>query len=106
MEDRRGSRQHEQVAPAQCVAVLRLDWGHEGARLVQVGVVLPVALGREALASAGAASRAVGRAVGAGAVPRQADEEACGNTAREDYIRWKRSSRRLSKKLTQTFISG
>ena len=66
------SRQNEEIAPAQRVAVLHLDRVHERARIVEVHVVGPRRLGWEALSAAGA----VGAPEGARAVQRHADEEA------------------------------
>mmetsp|Transcript_65950 Transcript_65950/g.147981 ORF Transcript_65950/g.147981 Transcript_65950/m.147981 type:complete len:368 (-) Transcript_65950:118-1221(-) len=73
--DRRSAGEREEVAPAEAVAVLLLHRPEQGPRLVEVRVVVPAALGLEALAAAGAAPAAVRVAVGAGAMPSQADEE-------------------------------
>mmetsp|Transcript_122567 Transcript_122567/g.357927 ORF Transcript_122567/g.357927 Transcript_122567/m.357927 type:complete len:280 (-) Transcript_122567:236-1075(-) len=69
------SRESEEVTPAQAVPVLLLDRPEEGPCLVQVRVIGPAPLRFKALAAAGAAPMAVRVAVGARAVPGQADEE-------------------------------
>ena len=65
---------HE-VGPRDLLAVLLLDRPEQAAGLVEVGVVGPAVERREALRAVGRAAAAVGHAVGAGAVPRHADEE-------------------------------
>ena len=64
-----------QVGPRDLVAVLLLDRPQQPARLVEVGVVGPAVERREALLAGAGAAAAVADAVGAGAVPRHADEE-------------------------------
>ena len=64
----------QQVGPRDLTAVLLLDRPEQATRLVQVDVVRPAVERREALLAAPAAAAAVADAVGAGAVPRHADE--------------------------------
>ena len=66
---------HE-VGPGDLAAVLLLDRPEQAARLVEADVVRPAVERREALLAAAAAAAAVADAVGAGAVPGHADEEA------------------------------
>ena len=58
------------------LAVFLLDRPQQPARLVEVGVVRPAVQRREALLAGAGAAAAVGDAVGAGAVPGHADEQA------------------------------
>mmetsp|Transcript_111793 Transcript_111793/g.303484 ORF Transcript_111793/g.303484 Transcript_111793/m.303484 type:complete len:405 (+) Transcript_111793:298-1512(+) len=64
-----GSRQRDQVAPAQPGPVLLLQRPQQRPRLVQVRVVLPARFWVEALAAAARPAPAVGAAEGAGGVP-------------------------------------
>ncbi len=64
-----------QVGPRDLAAVLLLDRPQQPACLVEVGVVGPAVERREALHAGAAAAAAVVDAVGAGAVPRHADEQ-------------------------------
>ena len=64
-----------QVGPGDLPPVLLLDRPEEPARLVDVGVVGPAAERREAYLARARAAAAVVDAVGAGAVPRHADEQ-------------------------------
>ena len=64
-----------QVGPRDLAAVLLLDRPQQPARLVEVGVVGPAVERREALRAGRGAAAAVADAVGAGAVPRHADEQ-------------------------------
>jgi hypothetical protein len=66
----------DQVGPRNLAAVLLLDRPQQAARLVQAHVVGPAVERREALLAAPCAAPAVTDAVGAGAVPGHADEEA------------------------------
>ena len=65
-----------QVGPGDLAAVLLLDRPEQAPRLVEADVVRPAVERREALLAAAAAAAAVADAVGAGAVPRHADERA------------------------------
>ncbi len=67
--------QNEQIRPGQLAAVFLLDRPQQPARLVEVGVVRPAVERRKALLTSPGAATAVGDAVGAGAVPGQADEQ-------------------------------
>ena len=64
-----------QVGPGDLPAVLLLDRPEQPARLVEVDVVRPAVQGRKALAAGPGAAAAVADAVGAGAVPRHANEQ-------------------------------
>ena len=68
--------QDVEVGPGDLAAVLLLDRPQQAARLVEVGVVRPAVERREALLAAAGAAAAVGDAIGAGAVPGHADEQA------------------------------
>ncbi len=68
--------QDHQIGPGQRVAVLLLDRPQQPPCLVEVAVVGPAVQRCEALVAAAGAAAAVGRAVGAGAVPGHADEQA------------------------------
>ena len=65
-----------QVGPGDLAAVFLLDRPQQAARLVEVGVIGPGVERREALLTGAGAAAAVGDAVGAGAVPGHADEQA------------------------------
>src|SRR5262249_41537319 len=65
-----------QVGPRELAAVLPLDRPQETACLVEIGVVRPTVERREALLATAGAAAAIGDAIGAGAVPRHANEEA------------------------------
>ncbi len=67
--------QDHQVGPGDLVAVLLLDRPQQAARLVEVAVVRPAVERRKALRARARATAAVGRAIGARAVPGHADEE-------------------------------
>jgi hypothetical protein len=67
--------QHQQVGPGQAAAVLLLDRQQQAAGLVEVAVVRPAVERGEALGARAAAAAAVELAVGAGGVPRHADEQ-------------------------------
>ena len=64
-----------QVGPGNLAAILLLDRPKEPARLVEADVVRPTVERREALLAPAAAAAAVADAVGAGAVPRHANEQ-------------------------------
>ena len=64
-----------QVGPGNLAAILLLDRPEQPARLVQADVVRPTVERREALLAPAAAAAAVAGAVGAGAVPRHANEQ-------------------------------
>src|ERR1700754_4000433 len=64
-----------QVGPRNLGAVLLLDRPEQAARLVEVAVIRPGVERSEALLAAPAAAAAIAGAVGAGGVPRHADEE-------------------------------
>ena len=64
-----------QVGPGNLPAVLLLDRPEQATRLVQADVVGPTVERREALLAPATAAAAVADAVGAGAVPRHADEQ-------------------------------
>ena len=64
-----------QVGPGNLAAILLLDRPKEPARLVEADVVRPTVERREALLAPAAAAAAVAGAVGAGAVPRHANEQ-------------------------------
>ncbi len=64
-----------QVGPRNLPAILLLDRPEQAARLVEADVVRPAVERREALLAPAAAATAVADAVGAGAVPRHADEQ-------------------------------
>src|SRR5262245_23382418 len=67
--------QDHQVGPGNLAAVLLLDRPEQATRLVQADVVRPTVERREALLSPATAAAAVPYAVGAGAVPRHANEQ-------------------------------
>ena len=67
--------QDEEIRPRELAAVLRLDRPQQAAGLVEVGVVRPAVERREALQALAGAAATIAHAVGAGAVPRHADEE-------------------------------
>jgi hypothetical protein len=67
--------QQDQVRPAQLVAVFLLHRPQEAPRLVEVAVVGPRIQRRETDVAMPAAATAVGKAVGPGGVPRQADHQ-------------------------------
>ena len=68
--------QDHQVGPGNGVAIFLLDRPDQASRLVQIGIVRPgIERGETLLAHAGATA-AIGDAIGAGAVPRHADEQA------------------------------
>ena len=67
--------QDEQVGPRDLLPVLLLDRPQQAARLVEAGVVGPAVERGEALRALATAAAAVGGAVGAGGVPRHADEQ-------------------------------
>ncbi len=69
-------RQDHQVGPGNLPAILLLDRPEQAARLVQAHVVRPTVERRKALLAPAAAAAAVTGAVGAGAVPRHANEQA------------------------------
>ena len=69
------SGEDEEVGPRNLVAVLLLDRPQQAAGLVEIAVVGPAVEGRETLRAAARTTAAVGRAIGAGAVPRHAHEE-------------------------------
>ena len=71
-----GTRQNNQVGPAQPVAVLLFDRPQQAAGLVQIGVVGPGVQRGKALATAAATAAPVGNAVGARRVPGHADHQA------------------------------
>ena len=68
-------REDHQVGPGNLPAVLLLDRPEQATRLVQADVVRPTVERREPLLAPAAAAAAVADAVGAGAVPRHADEQ-------------------------------
>src|SRR5207302_6825526 len=65
----------QQIGPGDLPAVLLLDRPQQPARLVEAGVVGPTVEGGEALAAVAAAAPAVGDAVRACLMPRQADHQ-------------------------------
>src|SRR5690606_3400261 len=67
--------QDQEVGPGDLFAVLLFDGPEKPAGLVQVDVVGPAVEGRKTLLAALGPAAAVAGAVGAGAVPRHADEE-------------------------------
>src|SRR5438045_7689930 len=67
--------ENHQVGPGDFPAVFLLDRPQQPARLVEVRVIGPRVEGREALLAGAGAAAAVGDAVGAGAVPRHANEQ-------------------------------
>ncbi|MEZ4249493.1 MAG: hypothetical protein R3B99_14790 [Polyangiales bacterium] len=69
------AREDHQVGPRELVPVLLLDRPEQPARLVEVAVVGPAVERRETLRARAGAAASVADAVGAGAVPRHADEE-------------------------------
>src|SRR5438874_6589067 len=69
------ARENHKIGPGDFPAVFLLDWPQEAARLVEVRVVRPAVEGREALLTGAGAAAAVGDAVCARGVPRQADQE-------------------------------
>src|SRR6516225_9234082 len=73
--ERTVAREDDQVGPREPASVLLLDRPQQAASLVQVPVVRPAVEGGEALCPRARASPTVVDAVGAGAVPRHADEQ-------------------------------
>ncbi len=73
--DRDIAGQDEQIGPRQAGAVFLLDRPQEAARLVQVAVVRPGVQWGEPLLARACAAATVAGAIGAGRVPRHADEE-------------------------------
>ena len=69
------ARKDHQVGPGQGVAVFLLDRPQQAARLVQVAVVGPRVQRREPLVTGRGTATAIGRTVGACAVPCHADEQ-------------------------------
>ncbi len=69
------AREDHQVGPGNLAAVLLLDRPEEPARFVEADVVRPTVERGEALLAPAAAAAAVAGAVGAGAVPRHANEQ-------------------------------
>ena len=69
------ARQHHQVRPGDRLAVLLLDRPQQAACLVEVRVVRPAVQRREPLRAGRCTATAIPGAVGAGAVPRHANEE-------------------------------
>src|SRR5205823_7242118 len=65
----------QEIGPGDLPAVLLLDRPQQPARLVEAGVVGPTVEGGEALAAVAAAAPAVGDAVRACLMPRQADHQ-------------------------------
>src|SRR5262249_53451790 len=65
----------DQIGPGDLPAVLLLDRPEQAARLVEARVVGPAVEGSEALHAVAGTAPAIGDAVGAGGVPRHADEE-------------------------------
>jgi len=74
--ERHVAGQHDEVGPRELAAVLLLDRPQQPARLVEVDVVGPAVQRREALLAATGAAAPVADAVGAGAVPGHAHEQA------------------------------
>jgi hypothetical protein len=70
------AREHEEVGPGDGVAVLLFDRPEQATGLVEVAVVGPAVERGKTLAAGARATAAVGRAVGARAVPGHADEQA------------------------------
>src|SRR5262249_2705423 len=68
------AREDHKVGPGDLPAILLLDGPEQPARLVEVGVVRPAVDRRKALVAVAGAATAVTGAVGAGAVPRHANE--------------------------------
>jgi hypothetical protein len=64
----------QQIGPGNLLPVFLLDRPQQAARLVDVHVVRPTVERRETLLAATAAATAIAQAVGAGGVPRHADE--------------------------------
>ncbi len=69
------AREDHKVGPGNLVAVFLLDRPQQPARLVEVHVVRPAVERRETLLARSGAAAAVADAVGAGAVPRHANEQ-------------------------------
>jgi hypothetical protein len=67
--------EHEQIGPGDLLAVLLLDRPQQAAGLVEVGVVRPAVQRGEALAPVTTTATPVLDAIGAGLVPRHADEQ-------------------------------
>ncbi len=65
----------QQVGPRDLLAVLLLDRPQQPARLVEIAVVRPAVQRRVALLAPAAAAAAIADAIGAGRVPRHADEQ-------------------------------
>ena len=68
--------EHQQVGPADLLAVLLLDRPQHAAGLVEVAVVGPAVEGSEALGAGARTAATVGHPVGAGSVPREAHHQA------------------------------
>ena len=68
--------ENHQVGPGEFLAVFLLDRPQQPARLVEVGVVRPAVQRRKTLLTRTGAAAAIGDAVGARAMPRQADHQA------------------------------
>ncbi|GEM_PF-1940518 len=68
--------QDNQVGPGEVAAVFLFDWPQQATRLVEADVVRPAVERGEALLAFARAAAAVADAVGAGAVPGHADEQA------------------------------
>mmetsp|Transcript_7812 Transcript_7812/g.21860 ORF Transcript_7812/g.21860 Transcript_7812/m.21860 type:complete len:277 (-) Transcript_7812:41-871(-) len=73
--DRGAAGRDEQISPTEAFSVFFLDGPQQGARMVEVRIVLPVLLRREALPPASAAPTAVRATEGARAMPSEPDEE-------------------------------
>ncbi len=67
--------ENHEVGPGKLAAIFLLDRPQQAARLVEVCVIRPGVERRKALLTGAGAAAAVGDAVGAGAVPRHADEQ-------------------------------
>mmetsp|Transcript_172259 Transcript_172259/g.552214 ORF Transcript_172259/g.552214 Transcript_172259/m.552214 type:complete len:245 (+) Transcript_172259:670-1404(+) len=72
--DRGAASRDEQISPAEASSVLLLDGPQQGACIVEVPIVLPIRLRREALPPASAAPAAVRVAEAARAMPSEPDE--------------------------------
>mmetsp|Transcript_7658 Transcript_7658/g.19195 ORF Transcript_7658/g.19195 Transcript_7658/m.19195 type:complete len:271 (+) Transcript_7658:575-1387(+) len=73
--DRGAAGRDEQISPTEAFSVLFLDGPQQGARMIEVRIVLPVLLRQEALPPASATSAAVRATEGARAMPSEPDEE-------------------------------
>ena len=67
--------ENHEIGPGNLAAIFLLDRPQQAARLVEVRVIRPAVERREALLTGAGAAATVGDAVGAGAVPRHADEQ-------------------------------